>query len=47
MKSMGGWKAESLTTYGLDSEKEAKLSNEIADRLKRMRLKIPTTLEIK
>ena len=47
LEEHGRRKAESLTTYGLDSEKEAKLSNKIANRLKRMRFKIPTTLEIR
>jgi hypothetical protein len=43
----GRWKAEILSTYGLDSKEAAKLSGEIRDKLKRMGFRIPTILEIR
>jgi len=41
LEEYGKWKAEALTTYGLDSKETTRLSKEIADRLKRMRFRIP------
>jgi ParB-like chromosome segregation protein Spo0J len=40
LEEYGRWKAEILSTYGLDSKEVTKLSGEIRDRLKRMRFKI-------
>jgi hypothetical protein len=36
LEEYGRWKAEALTTYELDSKEAAKLSGEVADRLKGM-----------
>ena len=41
LEEYGKWKAEVLTTYGLDSKEAARLSGEIADRLKRLGFRIP------
>jgi len=45
LEEYGKWKAEVLNTYGLDSGEATKLSEEIADRLKRMGFRIPIILE--
>jgi hypothetical protein len=46
LEEYGRWKAEILTTYGLDGGETVKLSREIKDGLERMDFKIPTILEI-
>jgi len=45
LEEYGKWEAEALTTYGLDSREATRSSKEIADRLKRMRFRIPAILE--